>query len=60
MAVSAATAVAALPCFRRRWRSRLDLVVKRRGQWLHLKGFWPVWVRMWRLRDEVQGNFLLQ
>lgn len=54
---SAKMALADPPCFLNKCRSQLDLVVKRRGQWGHLKGFWPVWVRTCRRREEDQGNF---
>lgn len=47
-------------CFLRRCLSQLDLVVKRRGQWVHLNGFCPVCVRTCRLRLELHGNSLEQ
>lgn len=57
---SARIALADPPCFLNRWRSQFDFVVKRRGQWGHLKGFCPVCVSTWRRSDEDQGNFLWQ
>lgn len=42
---SAKIARADPPCFRKRWRSQLDLVVKSNVQCGHLNGFCPVWVR---------------
>lgn len=54
---SASMALADPPCFLKRWRSQLDLVVKSKVQWGHLKGFWPVCVRTWRRSDDDQGNF---
>ena len=47
-------------CFLIWCRSQFDLVVNQSGQARHLYGFWPVWVRMCRLRLLSQGNLRAQ
>ena len=42
------------------WARRLSFLVQVKSQYGHLKGLAPVWTRIWRIADDLNGNMFWQ